>query len=172
MTGIDLVKAAQTKLGVVEKGGADGKSGNIVEFWTWWKSVTGKNLQGQSWCASFVSWCFAQISASSLVAAENKFGFVYCPNGVAFFKKKNQLIKPEDAQPGDVIFFDWEGKGIANHVGIVESNNKTFLTTIEGNTSAEGANGSQQNGGGVYRRKRYFGKTIHAVARPGWLVTK
>lgn len=173
MTGIDLIKAAQSKLGVVEKGGVDGKSGNIVEFWDWWKSVTGKNLQGQSWCAAFVSWCFAQISASSLVAAENKYGFVYCPDGVAFFKKKNQIIKPEDAQPGDVIFFDWEGKGIADHVGIVESNNKTFLTTIEGNTSAEGVAGaSQQNGGGVYRRKRYFGKTIHAVARPGWIVTK
>jgi len=168
MTGADLVKIASSKIGTVEKGGADGKSGNIVEFWDWWKSVTAQNGQGQSWCAVFVSWCFAQIGASSLAAAKNKFGFIYCPDGVNFYKKKNQLVKPEEAQPGDIIFFDWEGKGIADHVGIVKTNNKTFLTTIEGNTSQEGAKGSQSNGGGVYERKRYFGKTIHAVARPAW----
>ena len=169
MSAADVVKAAQSKLGVVEKGGPDGKSGNIVEFWDWWKSVTGENDQGQSWCACFVSWCFAQVpGGSALVAAKNPHGFIYCPDGVKFFKARNQIITPANAQPGDIIFFDWTGAGIADHVGIVEQNNKTYLTTIEGNTSAEGATGSQQNGGGVYRRKRYFGKTIHAIARPAW----
>jgi len=168
MTGSDIIKSAQSKLGTVEKGGVDGKSGNIVEFWDWWKSCTGENDQGSSWCAVFVSWCFAQNAASSLVAAKNKFGFIYCPDGVNYFKKKNQLVDPTKAQPGDVVFFDWEGKGIADHVGLVESVGAGFLTTIEGNTSAEGAAGSQQNGGGVYRRKRFFGKTIIAVARPAW----
>lgn len=169
MTPQDVVKAAQSKLGTIEKGGKDGKSGNIVEFWDWWKKFTGQNDQGASWCAVFVSWCFAQASASSLVAAKNKFGFIYCPDGVNYFKKKNQLVDPKKAQPGDIVFFDWEGKGIADHVGLVLENHTTYLTTIEGNTSAEGVTGSQQNGGGVYQRKRYFGKTVHAVARPAYL---
>lgn len=170
MTGADVLKVAASQVGTVEKGGADGKSGNLVPYWDWWKKCTGENDQGASWCACFVSWCFAQVAASSLVAAKNKFGFIYCPDGVNYFKKKNAFVDPSKAQPGDVVFFDWEGKGIADHVGIVESVGAGFLNTIEGNTSPEGANGSQQNGGGVYRRKRYFGKTIIAVARPAWPV--
>ena len=167
-TGADLVKIAQSKVGTVEKGGADGKSGNLVEFWDWWKAKTKQNGQGQSWCACFVSWCFDQIHASALVAAKTPAGFIYCPDGVAYFKKRNALIEPHKALPGDIVFFDWEGKGIADHVGIVESVAADHLNTIEGNTSPEGVAGSQQNGGGVYRRKRYFGKTIIAVARPAW----
>jgi cell wall-associated NlpC family hydrolase len=90
---------------------------------------------------------------------------------VNYFKKKNQLVDPKTAQPGDIIFFDWTGAGIADHVGIVIENQvaKGYLLTIEGNTSPEGAVGaSQSNGGGVYTRKRLLGKTIHAVARPAW----
>ena len=170
-TGADLVKAAQSKIGTVEKGGADGKSGNIVPFWDWWKLKTGQNDQGQSWCACFVSWCMNQVHASALAAAKTPAGFIYCPDGVNYFKKKNQLVDPKTAQPGDIIFFDWTGAGIADHVGIVTENHaaNSYLMTIEGNTSPEGAVGaSQQNGGGVYARKRYLGKTIHAVARPAW----
>ena len=36
--------------------------------------------------------------------------------------------------PGDIIFFDWEGDGVANHVGIVEKVDGDFIYTIEGNT--------------------------------------
>lgn len=170
-TASDVVKAAQSKIGTVEKGGADGKSGNIVEFWDWWKAKTKQNAQGASWCACFVSWCFDQAGASSLAAAKTPAGFIYCPDGVNYFKKKKQLVDPKTAQPGDIIFFDWTGAGIADHVGIVIENHaaQSYLITIEGNTSAEGAHGaSQQNGGGVYQRKRYLGKTIFAVARPAW----
>ena len=172
MTPQDVVKAAQSKLGTIEKGGKDGKSGNIVEFWDWWKKNTGQNDQGASWCAVFISWCFAQASASSLVAAKNKFGFIYCPDGVNWFSKKKQVIASKDCKPGDIVFFDWEGKGISDHVGLVLENHTTYLITIEGNTSAEGITGSQQNGGGVYQRKRFVDKTIIAVARPAWPVIK
>jgi len=170
MTGADVVKIAQSKIGTVEKGGADGKSGNIVEFWDWWKAKTKQNGQGQSWCACFVSWCFDQIQSSALVAAKTPAGFIYCPDGVNYFKKHNQLVAPKNSQPGDIIFFDWTGAGVADHVGIVIENQvaKGYLLTIEGNTSAEGASGSQSNGGGVYQRKRFIDKTIHAVARPAW----
>ena len=170
-TGADLVKIAQGKIGTVEKGGKDGKSGNIVSFWDWWKAKTGQNDQGSSWCACFVSWCFDQVHASSLVAAKTPAGFIYCPDGVNYFNKKKQLVDPKTAQPGDIIFFDWNGTGSSDHVGIVIENHaaNSYLITIEGNTSPEGAIGaSQQNGGGVYQRKRYLGKTIIAVARPAW----
>ena len=171
MTANDIVKIAKTQIGVVEKGGKDGKSGNIVAYWDWWKTQTGKNDQGSSWCACFVSWVFAQAKASSLVAAETPAGFIYCPAGLNYFKKRNQLVEPSTSQPGDIIFFDWASDGVADHVGIVVENHLTYLITIEGNTSPEGAIGaSQSNGGGVYQRKRYFGKTIAGIARPSYPV--
>ena len=172
MTGENVVAKAITQLGVVEKGGKDGKSGNIVPYWDWWKAATRENDQGQSWCACFVSWCFSEVFASSLIAAKNKYGFIYCPDGVNYFKKKNQVVPVKTALPGDIVFFDWTGAGIADHVGIVVENHAAngYLMTIEGNTSAEGVVGaSQQNGGGVYKRKRFLDKTIIAVARPAYL---
>jgi len=36
---------------------------------------------------------------------------------------------------GDIIFFDWDGDGGANHVGIVESCDGKCVYTIEGNTT-------------------------------------
>lgn len=40
-----------------------------------------------------------------------------------------------NAQPGDMIIFDWQGDGNPDHVGIVESVNGNSITTIEGNSS-------------------------------------
>lgn len=36
--------------------------------------------------------------------------------------------------PGDIIFFDWESDGLADHVGIVEKMENGMVYTIEGNT--------------------------------------
>ena len=36
---------------------------------------------------------------------------------------------------GDIIFFDWENDGIADHTGIVEKIENEKIYTIEGNTS-------------------------------------
>jgi cell wall-associated NlpC family hydrolase len=38
-------------------------------------------------------------------------------------------------QPGDIIFFDWEGDGESDHVGIVEHVEGRYVHTIEGNSS-------------------------------------
>ena len=37
--------------------------------------------------------------------------------------------------PGDIIFFDYDHNGSANHVGIVESCDGSTVYTIEGNAS-------------------------------------
>jgi hypothetical protein len=169
MTVDEVLKAAASKVGTIEGGGTDGKSGNIVWVWDWWKSVTGRNLQGSPWCAGFVSWCFGQAKASALIAAENPHGFVSVISGVAYFKKKKQMIDVKSAKPGDVLFFDFEGDGIPDHVELVESNDGKVLTTIGGNTSP-GTSGSQKNGGGCYRRKRPIDKTMIGVGRPAWPV--
>ena len=38
-------------------------------------------------------------------------------------------------QPGDIIFFDWDGAYSSDHVGIVESCDGSVVYTIEGNSS-------------------------------------
>jgi hypothetical protein len=69
------------------------------------------------------------------------------------------LIKPERLQPGDVVCFDWEQNGVADHVGLFESwisRDRTFKT-VEGNTAV----GNDSNGGQVMRRER----SLSQVAR-------
>ena len=164
-----VIQAAQSQLFVVEKGGSDGKSGNIVPYWEWWQNETGQKFQGASWCAVFVSWCFAQHpQTANLIPAKNAHGFIYCPDLENYAKKKNLVIDAHHAQAGDIALFDFAGAGIADHVEIIEKPlGNNLIQTIGGNTSPQGAvNASQSNGGGVYRRQRPIDKTLRLVVRP------
>lgn len=38
---------------------------------------------------------------------------------------------------GDIIFFDWENDGEADHTGIVEKTENNTVYTIEGNSSGD-----------------------------------
>jgi len=71
----------------------------------------------------------------------------YCPALLAHHRE--QMVKGE-YRPGDVIFFDFNGNGTPDHVGICESWDGTNITTIDGNTGE----GNQANGGAVMRRTR------------------
>lgn len=165
-----IILTAESQEGLVEKGGPDGKSGNIVPMWDWWKQVTGENFQGSSWCAVAVSWTFAQNNASALVAAKNPHGFIYCPDLENWAKAGHAEIVADKTKgmPGDLILFDWEGNGIADHVGIIKKNlnPQPWYITSEGNTSPENVNGSQRNGGGWYERRRHVDATIRMIVRP------
>ncbi|MFI6548505.1 hypothetical protein ACIBO9_35205 [Streptomyces prunicolor] len=66
------------------------------------------------------------------------------------------------------MFFDWDGDGVADHVGIVEKDSAAgaVVARIEANTSS-GAAGSQSNGDGVYHRIRYR-SSILGFGRPAY----
>ena len=49
-----------------------------------------------------------------------------------------------DYRPGDIVFFNFSGRSSAGHVGICESWDGTYITTIDGNTGGA----SEDNGGG------------------------
>ena len=55
-----------------------------------------------------------------------------------------------DYRPGDVVFFNFDGGSAAKHVGLCESWDGTYITTIDGNTGTT----SEANGGAVMRRRR------------------
>jgi hypothetical protein len=121
-------------------------------------------LNNQPWCAIFVSWCFAQVGQSELIAAQSKKGFASCDAGLKWFTKKNKIVPVGQAKAGDIVFFQFDDDAQPDHVGIVTSNDgKGTLRTIEGNTSA--GKGSQSNGDGVYAKKRAY-SLVMGVARP------
>ena len=133
-------------------------------FGRWYAELVGDSYFGESgvpYCAMFVSYClnWAGIEAAGLPGS-------YVPWILSANSDAGRLVANEDAQPGDLVMFDWQGDGVADHIGIVEENHadEGWMQTIEGNTSS-GSGGSQSNGGGVYRRARNYGSII-GVARP------
>jgi hypothetical protein len=121
-------------------------------------------MDGQPWCAMFVSWIFHQANESKRVAASSKKGFASCDAGLKWFAKKDKLVPIGEAQAGDIVFFQFDNDAQPDHVGIVIKNTGKQLVCVEGNTSPD-KKGSQSNGGGVYRKKRPY-SVIMAVARP------
>lgn len=104
------------------------------------------------YCACFVSWVMnrAAVKVAGVPAA-------YCPYICRDGRSAGALVDKYNARPGDVVLFDWDGDGLSDHVGIVESNEGSYLQTIEGNT----------NGGIVDRRTRNFSTICHVV-RPNY----
>lgn len=100
------------------------------------------------YCACFVSWVFAQAATyvSGLPAA-------YCPYICRDGEKSGRIVGKRSALPGDIVLFDWNGDGLSDHIGIVESNQGDYLQTIEGNTK----------GGIVARRSRDFSTICHVI---------
>lgn len=133
-------------------------------FGRWYAELVGDSYFGESgvpYCAMFISYCldWAGVTAAGIPGA-------YVPWILSANSDAGRLVANEDAQPGDLVMFDWQGDGVADHIGIVEENHpdEGWMQTIEGNTSPS-SGGSQSNGGGVYRRARNYGSII-GVARP------
>ena len=112
---------------------------------------------GVPYCDMLVTKCLREIGITNFDSA-------YVPGRIATARARGWLVRREDAREGDLVCFDWDDDGIADHIGIVEIKYAWSFQTIEGNTSS-GAYGSQSNGGGVYRRVRSF-DTVIAVIRP------
>lgn len=74
---------------------------------------------------------FRECGLSSLFVGGEK--TAYCPYVVNYAKQHNQWHKaPYDR--GDIVLFDWDGDGLADHIGFVVAVSGSTLTTIEGNT--------------------------------------
>lgn len=56
--------------------------------------------------------------------------------GMAWFQSHGQWGDRNyaDIAPGDAIFFDWDGSGNADHVGIVVGLDENRVYTVEGNS--------------------------------------
>lgn len=132
-----------------------------TKYGRWYAGKTGSPYFGHSgvpYCAMFVSWVLSQAGMAPPGGI-----FAYCPTGLANARRLGRVRDKHAATPGDLVFFDWNKDGVADHVGIVTANRGSYLETIEGNTSP-GVRGSQSNGGGVYRRARSLSLVIGVVS--------
>lgn len=112
-----IVEVALTQLG--NQGGQP--------YWSWY----GFNSRVE-WCACFVSWCADQCGyiESGLVPK-----FAGCVDGANWFKSNGKWQdRTYEPKVGDIIFFDWEGDGTTDHVGIVEKCENDTVYTVEGNS--------------------------------------
>ena len=100
-------------------------------YWSWYGFSS-----RVEWCACFVSWCYAQVGLS-----EPRFSGC-TSGGMAWFQSHGQWGDRNypDIAPGDAIFFDWDGTGDADHVGIVVGVDESRVYTVEGNSGNDACN--------------------------------
>ena len=96
-------------------------------YWSWY------GFNGRvEWCACFVSWCANECGYLDAGIIPK---FAGCIQGSEWFMDRGQWqdgsFTPE---AGHIIFFDWEGDGLTDHVGIVERVENGTVYTIEGNS--------------------------------------
>lgn len=97
-------------------------------YWSWYGFSS-----RVEWCACFVSWCADQCGYIESGAIPKH---SYCPTGVEWFRSRGQWQDRNSIPaPGTIIYFDWGGDGVADHVGIVESCDGSTVYTIEGNAN-------------------------------------
>ncbi len=112
-----------------------------------------------SWCAVFIWWLFREAGISGLYYGGQKTAYV--PTLMSWAKQNGLLV--DTLQPGDLVCFDFNNNGVSDHIGICESFDGTYVTTIDGNTGTT----SEANGGCVMRRRRHK-KYILGVIRPAY----
>ena len=114
------------------------------------------------WCLMFVTYCFVKAGSKSFIKGRK---YAYCPYLLADARAgRNGLrVVPKSAvRSGDIVLFDWNKDGTADHVGIVDKppvKKNTRFTSVEGNTS--GTNPS--DGGMVAKMSRSTGSVIAFV---------
>lgn len=138
----DVLNIACGQLGVTESPAGS----NRTKYGKW------MGLDGQPWCMSFVQWCFHQAGTP----LPHKTGS--CSALLNWYQKNRPECVVKDPRPRDIAIFTF------GHTGIVERALPGSVMCIEGNTSP-GQSGSQDNGGGVYRRQRNLA-LVRAFIRP------
>lgn len=110
-------------IALAEVGTASGE-----KYWSWY----GFSSEVE-WCACFVSWCGDQ---AGLIDSGAMPKFSLCADGVTWFQSQGKWQDPGSTPAaGWLVFFDWDGDGTSDHVGIVESCENGTVRTIEGNSS-------------------------------------
>jgi hypothetical protein len=150
----DVLNKAQSQNGTVELP----PNSNKTPYGLWYEP----SLNGQKWCAMFVSWVFHH-AGHPLGHIQSRNGIHHCQSAHNYYKERGRLTA--NPQPGDIVIYDWEGNGYADHIGIfIEWANaeKTAIEAWEGNTSTS----DDDDGGRVMKRIRSL-NLVKSFINPG-----
>jgi len=132
----DVVAVAQTQLGYKESVSnyivlEDGKTQKgYSRYGAWYGDPYG------DWCAMFASFCLHYAGVEGVPLDSNCQNWIGQLTALDLYQTRDSYVPIK----GDLIFFDWGGDGVSNHVGIVaqvftdENGSPTSLLTIEGNS--------------------------------------
>ncbi|MBQ4648666.1 MAG: CHAP domain-containing protein [Clostridia bacterium] len=170
----DVVALALSQTGYKESsslsnlgGVTSGGYGNYTEYnYNMGRWMNGDSGYSYDWCATFCSWALYQARCTNQTSLNDWCRNHYydtdyiwrevgCPTWAqqlrycGYFKYSAHNGGSYKPQPGDLIFYDWDGGSSGeDHIGIVVYSDNSKVYTIEGNTSD--AAGLEANGGGVY----------------------
>ena len=153
-----LLELARSQLGVKESP----PDSNRVKYNA---AYYGREVSGEAypWCCAFQWWLFREAGAEALFFGGEK--TASCTALYNYYRGRGQAVEPSQAQPGDLVFFVFDGgkSGGMNHIGLCESVEAGYITTIDGNTGTT----NEANGGAVMRRRRAM-KYVGGVVRPAY----
>ena len=132
----DIIAIAQTQLGYMEgtlEGTVQGNN-DVTKYGEWY------GMNGQPWCAMFVSWCANEAGISTNVITKH----ASCDIGMRWFRERGRFFYGNayggtyTPKRGDIVYF---GKKLNNgdldstHVGIVYRVDDVRIYVIEGNSN-------------------------------------
>lgn len=121
-----VIAQAKSWLGITEY---DGRFSEIIRAYNEIPNARGPALASYPWCAIYVSAVFWR------ALGESRFAEMACDAMIQKFQNLGLYSVSGRPDVGDVIFYDWDGNGTSDHVGIVTEVADGAYIVIEGNKS-------------------------------------
>ena len=128
MSGIDsIIALSRQYVGITE---GSQKHREIIDLYNRGRySDAYQMTMNDPWCCAFVVAMFVACNMADIIP-----GYAYCDGMIQIFRQWGRW-KTSDPNKGDIVFYDWDGNGSSDHVGIVCDVNNNIITVIEGNKS-------------------------------------
>ena len=121
-----VIEQAKSWLGITEY---DGRFSEIIRAYNEIPNARGPALASYPWCAIYVSAVFWK------AIGESRFSEMACDAMINKFQNLGLYSTSGQGNVGDVLFYDWDGNGTSDHVGIILEVADNGYTVIEGNKS-------------------------------------
>jgi len=100
---------------------------------------SGSAYHENAWCADFVSFALKGVYGKDNAPGDffnTCANTAHCPTIHSWAKSNGSFsTDPNSAAAGDIVIFDWNGDGKADHVGLfIQKNENGTIQTVEGNT--------------------------------------
>lgn len=141
-----VIALARTQIGTAE---SPPGSNNVVYNTAYYGGpVSG---DGYPWCCVFIWWLFWKLGLSADFCGGAR--TAYCPYVVSYAQNAGRWITDAHYLPGDLLLFDWDRDGVADHIGLCVEWYGTFGISIEGNSgnAVQQLSRSHSDVLGVYR---------------------